>query len=145
MADGGVSEAATAEGAKSAGEATAATAETATAADASALTASSVAATIPDAVPVAAGSGATAAGTGGLLTGVGKALSSPLGAVGLGEAAGAVTTSLLAPKPPSAPAPLPMPDPLAQQNAQRQAVIEQLARRGRASTILTSPGDSLGG
>lgn len=59
-----------------------------------------------------------------------------------------VVSSLLQPKPPKTKAPTAMPDPLAQQQAQQQKLIQQLARRGRASTILTSPGNaggSLGG
>ena len=55
-----------------------------------------------------------------------------------------VINSLLQPKPPKAAAPIAMPDPLAQQQAQQQKIIQQLARRGRASTILTSPGNSGG-
>jgi hypothetical protein len=61
-------------------------------------------------------------------------------------AATSVATSLLNPRPSlSAPAVTPvvgMPDPLAQQQAKQQSMIEQMARRGRASTILT---DSAGG
>ena len=34
---------------------------------------------------------------------------------------------------------------LREQEAQRRALIEQMSRRGRSSTILTSPGDSGGG
>lgn len=50
------------------------------------------------------------------------------------------------PKPPKTKAPTAMPDPLAQEQAQRQKLIEQLSRRGRASTILTSATNgSLGG
>lgn len=73
-----------------------------------------------------------------------------LGSVGTGAAtaaAGAATTRLLSPKPPG-PAPLTqMPDPLAEEQAKQQSIVEQLARRGRASTILTQPpsGGSLGG
>jgi len=57
-----------------------------------------------------------------------------------------VVSSALAPRPPGAPAPTLMPDPLAQEEEQRRKVTEQLARRGRSSTIMTSPGGgSLGG
>jgi hypothetical protein len=41
-----------------------------------------------------------------------------------------------------------MPDPLAQEQARKQSLIEQMARRGRASTIMTdsgSAGGKLGG
>ena len=37
-----------------------------------------------------------------------------------------------------------MPDPLAQEQARRQSLIEQTARRGRAATIMTDPGNSSG-
>lgn len=60
----------------------------------------------------------------------------------------AVISSLLAPKPPKTKAPTAMPDPLAEQQATQQQLIAQMARRGRASTILTNPsnaGGSLGG
>lgn len=63
-------------------------------------------------------------------------------------AAPAVISSLLQPKPPKTKAPTAMPDPLAQQQAQQQKLLAQLARRGRSSTILTNPsvaGGSLGG
>lgn len=63
-------------------------------------------------------------------------------------AAPAVISSLLQPKPPKTKALEAMPDPLAQQQAQQQKLLQQLARRGRSSTILTSPGSaggSLGG
>lgn len=64
-------------------------------------------------------------------------------------AGGAVASKLLAPsvqtpevKPPTA-----MPDPLAQQKAKERSIIEQMARRGRQGSILTSPSGSetLGG
>ena len=60
----------------------------------------------------------------------------------------AVLSSVLAPKAPKAAKPQAMPDPLAQQQSMQQKIIDQMARRGRASTILTSPGNaggSLGG
>ncbi len=38
-----------------------------------------------------------------------------------------------------------MPDPLAQQRSRKRSIVEQLGRRGRASTVLTSPGGRLGG
>jgi hypothetical protein len=58
----------------------------------------------------------------------------------------AVVNAALQPKPPKTKAPMAMPDPLAQEQAQRQKLIEQLARRGRASTVLTSATNgSLGG
>lgn len=89
-----------------------------------------------------AGTGAaTAAGTNT------SALASGAGAVAK-YAAPAVVSSLLAPKPPKTKAPTAMPDPLAEQQATQQKLIAQMARRGRASTILTNPGSaggSLGG
>ena len=57
----------------------------------------------------------------------------------------AVVSTLLAPKPPKAAPVAAMPDPLAQQQAQQQKIIDQMARRGRASTILTNPGAASGG
>lgn len=61
-----------------------------------------------------------------------------------------VVSSLLNPKAKSSPTVAPvigMPDPLAQQEAIKQSLIEQMARRGRASTILTDSPSSgtLGG
>lgn len=78
--------------------------------------------------------GATGAGAG-LLQSVGEA------------AAGAAATSLLTPKPdaPELPGVTPMPDPLAQQEARRKAIAEQMTRSGRASTILTNGSGKLGG
>lgn len=63
---------------------------------------------------------------------------------GLGGGVGAAVT----PKPKLAvPTPVTMPDQSAIEAAQRKSLLEQFSRRGRASTILTSPsGDSkLGG
>ena len=54
-------------------------------------------------------------------------------------------SALLAPKPPKAPGVTPMPDPLAQDEARRRSIAEQMSRRGRASTIMTQPGGKLGG
>ncbi len=93
-------------------------------------------------------------GTSGATAGAGTAAGSGAGAGSSGwmdfakgaakAVAPAVINSLLQPKPPKAAAPIAMPDPLAQQQAQQQKIIQQLARRGRASTILTSPGNSGG-
>jgi len=86
--------------------------------------------------------GTIAAGAGGgLLSGsLGKtALTAAAASIGSG-----VVTSLLAPKPPKLSAVTAMPDPLAQEQARRQSLIEQTARRGRASTIMTDPGNSSG-
>lgn len=80
--------------------------------------------------------GATAAGIGGssLVQGAGQAVGS------------AAVSSLLAPKMPALPKPTPMPDPQAQEAARKKSLLEQTARRGRASTILTdSASDKLGG
>lgn len=58
----------------------------------------------------------------------------------------ALLNAAMQPKPPRAAPVRAMPDPLAQEQAQRQKLIDQLARRGRASTILTSASNgSLGG
>lgn len=124
FASAGAAEATTEVGIEAAAADTAGTAITATAAESA--TASGV----------AAGTGAAAGGS---------ALTSAAVAAGTN----AVVSSLLTPKqrtqqPGVAPV-IGMPDPLAQQEAQRRKIAEQLGRRGRASTILTSPSDTLGG
>lgn len=53
--------------------------------------------------------------------------------------AGGAGTAALMPKPPKLPDPVRMPDPLGQQEALQKALLEQTARRGRLSTILTEP------
>lgn len=90
------------------------------------------------------------------LMGAGEASSAGSGAAGTSSSwldygktaakvlAPTVVSSLLAPKPPKTKAPTAMPDPLAQQQAQQQKLIAQMARRGRASTILTNPGSAGG-
>jgi hypothetical protein len=61
-----------------------------------------------------------------------------------------VATSLLNPKKDqiaAAPTVTPvigMPDPLAQEQAKKQSMIEQMARRGRASTIMTNSAQGSG-
>lgn len=65
--------------------------------------------------------------------------------IGRSVAVGAGTnllTQAMSPKPkqPEATKPTPMPDPAAQEQAARRKRIEQLARRGRAASILTDPG-----
>lgn len=105
-----------------------------------------------DAVPGAGGDvGASAGGAGGASAG-GSSAASGSSWVDYAKTAAkviapSVVSSLLQPKPPKTKAPTAMPDPLAQQQAQQQKLLQQLARRGRASTILTSPGSggSLGG
>ena len=65
-------------------------------------------------------------------------------------AAGTAATIALAPKPgqvqlPGLPQPVAMPDPLQQEQARQRSIAESLARRGRASTILTQDtSDKLG-
>ena len=49
----------------------------------------------------------------------------------------ALVSSLLKPSAPGVPPVIGMPDPLAQEQARKQAMIEQMARRGRQSTIMT--------
>lgn len=101
------------------------------------------------------GAASTASGFGGVgtdaaVTGSGATTGSGLS--GLGKTAlqifgPAVASSLLAPKPPKTKAVSLMPDPLAEQQAAQQRLLTTMATRGRASTILTSPGGSgsLGG
>jgi hypothetical protein len=88
--------------------------------------------------------GATAVGAAAAVPAVGSSLLK-----GAGQALGAgVVSSLLQPKPPGVPAPTLMPDPQAQEAAKKKALLEQTARRGRQSTVLTEPGnpsDKLGG
>lgn len=90
--------------------------------------------------------GATAGAVGGSAAG-----GTVLGTLGTGvatAAAGQLVGAALAPTPkaPKTLAPLAMPDPLAQQQAVQQSIITQMARRGRASTVLTDGGGGkLGG
>lgn len=121
--------------------ATATVAETATAASAAAMAGEAAAVSTPlwgTGAAVVGGGGATAAGVGATLAG--KALTT----------FGPSLAQNLLQKKPSAPSVAPvtaMPDPMAQAEAKRQAMIEQLARRGRSSTILTDSGSGgkLGG
>ena len=87
--------------------------------------------------------GATWAATGG------AAGLNAVGALAKIAAPGLVTGGVqaaLAPKRPDLPKPLPMPDPVAQEEERKRSIIEQLARRGRASTVLSDPGPgTLGG
>lgn len=92
----------------------------------------------------AAGAGAAGA-AGGAVAGTGlaaAALEGAAGAVGAG-----VATALLAPDAPELQKPGVMPDPLETQKARERSIIEQMARRGRAASILTNSGSgtSLGG
>lgn len=91
--------------------------------------------------------GASAAGlsaSGALAAGWG-ALNTPFGAA----AAGSAASKVLGPKAPAVPQVKPvmeMPDPLEQQKAKERSIIEQMARRGRSASILTSEGGgTLGG
>lgn len=79
---------------------------------------------------------------------VGSGLAAQAATAGATALGTGVVTGLLAPKPPKAPGVLPMPDPLAQEQARQKSFIDQMARRGRAATILTdtsATGDKLGG
>ncbi len=63
------------------------------------------------------------------------------GSAAVGAAATAYSV-LNRPKPPQLPAPTPQPTPLDQQQAvQQQSLAAQIARRGRASTVLTNQPD----
>jgi hypothetical protein len=98
--------------------------------------------------PSVAGPGAGAKASSGIGAAAKSAATSGIGKTALEVLGPTVLSSLLAPKPPKTKAPTAMPDPLAQQQAERQKLLDQLARRGRASTILTNPsngGGSLGG
>lgn len=127
----------------SAPEAAATTAATETAATAESAAAASAA---------EAGASGPLWGTGSSATAGTAKAGSTLGALGANAAQGAgiaVVSSLLNPRP-NAPSVSPvtgMPDPLAQQEARKQALAEQMARQGRASTIMTdaAPSGKLGG
>ena len=80
--------------------------------------------------------------------GVGSSLLKEAGTAAAGGIASAAVSSALAPKRPGLPTPTAMPDPLAQQEARKRELINQVARRGRASTMLTDAapaGGKLGG
>lgn len=93
----------------------------------------------------AAGAGAAAAGTA-----AGAAVGgSALGAIGTAAATAAVTAgvgALLMPDAPKTKDMPGMPDAKAQEEAKKRSIAEQMARRGRASTIMTEPASNkLGG
>lgn len=107
------------------------------------------------------GMGLTGGATFGTLGGAGAGLAgaassllkSPAAQSAAGSVAGAVASSLLSPKPRGLGRPgvsavpvMPLPDDLNVQRAKRRSIASQMARRGRASTILTSDGlsDKLG-
>jgi hypothetical protein len=74
----------------------------------------------------------TAAGSEAVQTGVASAV------------AGGVVSSVMRPKIPGVKAPAAMPDQNAIDAARRRSALDQMARHGRASTILSDPGDTLG-
>ena len=92
----------------------------------------------------AAGATGAAAGTAGTAAWTGFAGTA---ATAAGTAAGAALVgSLLKPDAPAAQAQTRMPDPLEQEQARKRNLLEQMSRRGRASTIMTGPaGGTLGG
>lgn len=63
---------------------------------------------------------------------------------GATTAAQAVVAKAMAPKAPTAASPIEMPDPLAVEQARKQSMLDQIARRGRASTIMTGTGSRKG-
>lgn len=64
-------------------------------------------------------------------------------AVGAGASLiGALDKGGGAPSTPALEKPIPMPDPEAQARARRRSIAQQLGRRGRASTVLTTGADS---
>lgn len=144
-------------GAYLSGSAAAATAATA-------VVGAEVAATVAATELAMIGAGATAAeaglaatalggtmGAGGAAAGgaLGGGIMSTMAKTGAQAVGTSLISSILAPEPPQPPnaGPVtPMPDPLAQAAARKKSIIEQTSRRGRASTIMTSPtGGSLGG
>ncbi len=96
--------------------------------------------------------GTAAAGTAGVAgtaaaTGAGAGLLGTVGTAAATAAASAGVQSLLSPKPPKVPGVTPMPDlnsPEAQLARQR-SIAEQMARSGRAATMLSQPSGTLGG
>lgn len=117
-------------------------------------------------VGTAAGGAAAAAGGGGgagsSKAGLGSIFGSKLGEQALGAVASTAVGKLLGsgaeamPPPPTIPKDPPkaaaktkavseMPDPQAQQRARKRSVIEQLGRRGRASSVMTTGSGRLGG
>ena len=104
------------------------------------------------AIPALFGEGAavaTAAEAAGAGLGVGAATGAAAGTAGLGTAvataagtalATGAVNKLLQGKPPGLPGPTEMPDPEAQAAARQKSLVDQIARRGRASTILTDGG-----
>lgn len=96
---------------------------------------------------LAVGTAATAGGAGATQAGVGSTLLASAGKAAAGAAASGLIQAATAPKRPDLPPPIAMPDPQAQEAARQKAIADQIARRGRASTILTDSGGSgtLGG
>ena len=104
--------------------------------------------TVPVSGVASVTAGEAAAGAGG------ASFLDKLGDAAVNAGAASAVSSLLSPKRNSSNAPsaekLPpligMPDPLAQEEARKRSLIEQMSRRGRASTIMTQPSDGrLGG
>lgn len=87
----------------------------------------------------AAGAGAAAAGTAGL-----TALEAA-GVAAAGAAATAGVSAILAPGAPKEKLGIPMPDSKALEEAKKRSIAEQIAQRGRASTIMTETSGKLGG
>lgn len=96
------------------------------------------------AVAAAPAVGAAAGAAGGAAAAGGGSILGTLGTAAVTAGVGQVVGAALAPKAPKTLAPVAMPDPLAQQQAMQQSIIAQMARRGRAGTVLTS-GGKLGG
>ena len=97
-------------------------------------------AALANAAILTTGGAAATAGAAGLGAGLG-------GTILNSAAAGATSAALgglLAPKQPSLPGVTPMPDPLAQEEARKKSILDQLARRGRDATILTDTSNSGG-
>ena len=116
-------------------------------AGAAALTAEDIAVAGTSVVGTGSAAGGATAGVAGTAvanTG-GSTLLATLGKAAATTALTAGANSLLAPKAPGLPPVTPMPDPQAQEAARKQALIEQMSRRGRASTVLTDDAAKLGG
>lgn len=95
----------------------------------------------------AVGTAAAAGGATATEAGVGSTLLAGAGKAAAGAAVSGLIQAATAPKRPDLPPPIAMPDPQAQEAARQKAIADQIARRGRASTILTdsSGAGTLGG
>lgn len=117
---------------------------TTAAADSAAVGGSAYAGSVPASVNLVNAGGTVAAGGS---AAAGSSLGTQLLKSGAQSAASSLLSKAMTPKPkqPQVKPPPEMPDPLAQEQARRRKLMEQVANRGRASTILTNSSGTLGG